>query len=295
VRAVHVIALCVLLVLVGLMLAFGRSCFLPARPPAAPTTSSAFPPTPSAPEPRSTGPGQQVESTTPATAALACIQNALGGVQEFAGVTSFRIVGKTKPTAPGSGWSPVSNKREIIVVFPDRYRHSNVQTDTPPGSAPLTSIVGFDGDEILSSVGAAGKTMSLPPEVLHRGMADARRSFVRTILTRLPREMPGVRLSQRTMLDSGQERLAIDAFGPSGLDATLLADLQTCMPVALQYSEASVTGPARYRRDLSEYRRFGGILFPTVLKITRDGAPYEDEQVSEVKMNASIWWRLFSR
>jgi hypothetical protein len=112
-----------------------------------------------------------------------------------------------------------------------------------------------------------------------------RLGFVQEILKRLPRELADVRLSQRTTVDAGQERLAIDASGLDDLNVTLLADPRTCMPVALQYRSM---GPDAYRIDLSEYRRFGGILFPTVLRTAKNGDPWEDEHDSEVQVNAPL-------
>jgi hypothetical protein len=210
---------------------------------------------------------------------LACIQNALGGAQVFAGVTSLRIVGNTKPLAT-TGMRPVANKWEIGVLFPDRYRRSSEQTDAEPGSAPLTTLSGFKGNELLSGL----MTPRPPDDVVPKWLHGQRVTFVREMLMRLPRELAGVRLSQRTTLDAGQERLAIDASGLDDLDVTLLADPRTCMPVALQYRTYSDT----YRVELSGYRRFGGILFPTVLRIAKNGEPHQEEYDSEVQVNARL-------
>jgi hypothetical protein len=101
--------------------------------------------------------------------------------------------------------------------------------------------------------------------------------------------LPDIRLSQRLIRDAGQERLAIDASGADGLAATLLADSQTCLPIALQYAKAAITaGSDTYRVDLSVYRRFGGVLFPTVLRTTRNGQPWQDEYVSDIQVNATF-------
>jgi len=199
----------------------------------------------------------------------------------FAEVSSLRIIGNTKPTAATTGFHPVANKREIGVLFPDRYKQQNVETGARPGQAPLTMVVGFNGNELLSI------SPRPPDRVIARVMNTVRVGFVREMLMRLPRDLPDIRLSQRTMQDSGHERLAIDASGLDGLDATLLADPRTCMPVAVQYSKASVTaGSDTYRVELSQYRRFGGILFPTVLKTAKNGERWEEEYASEVRVNA---------
>jgi len=119
-------------------------------------------------------------------------------------------------------------------------------------------------------------------------MHQVRLGFVREMLKRLPLELPDVRLSQRTTLDAGQERLAIDASGLDGLDVTLLADPRTCVPIALQYVAPSPTGSDPSRVELSQYRRFGGILVPTVLKTTKNGEHWEEEYDSEIQVNVTL-------
>jgi len=273
-RAIFAISLC-LLVGVVVVFAFGRRLFVSSAPGGV-TSALALP---SRPPHRQ---AQEGASATPATASVACIQEALGGVKVFASVSSLRIVGNTKVTATSTGFRPVANKREIGVVFPDRYKQSSVQTDAAPGAAPLTMVSGFKGNELLTI------SARLPDDAVPKLMHAARQGFVQQMLMRLPRELADVRLSQRTTVDAGQERLAIDAFGPDDLAATLLVDPRTCSPVALQYTAPSPTGPAKYRVDLSAYRRFGGILFPTLLRTTKDGEPYDEEYDSEIQVNAML-------
>src|SRR5262249_19152418 len=163
-------------------------------------------------------------------AGLACIQNALGGVQAFAGVSSLRIVGNTKVTTTAAGFRPVADKREIGVVFPDRYKFSTVETGARPGWTPLRGFSRFNGNKLL--------IMNPRPraDAVAKLMQNVRRLFVQQMLMRLPRELSDVRFSERTIVDAGQERLVIDAFGPGGLAATLLTDRRTCVPIALQYT-----------------------------------------------------------
>jgi hypothetical protein len=85
--------------------------------------------------------------------------------------------------------------------------------------------------------------------------------------------------------DAEQDRLAIDASGPEGLAATLLADPKTCVPIAVQ--DRSSTGLLTSRIELSEYRQYGGIRFPTVLKTARNGQPWIEEHDSDIQLNAS--------
>jgi hypothetical protein len=108
------------------------------------------------------------------------------------------------------------------------------------------------------------------------------------MLMRLPRESADVHLVQRTIRDTadgGQERLAIDAYGHDGLEATLLADQKTCIPVALQYRSGN--GRLASRVELADYRSFGGIQFPTVLRTARNGEPWIEEHDSDVQLNAA--------
>jgi hypothetical protein len=232
----------------------------------------------------------EVQTATPQAASqtaepppgLACIQNALGGVQAFAGVSSLRIVSDTKPVAT-TGSRPIPGRQEMSVIFPDRYKRAHV--GTPPGVTghTLSSTTGFDGDAILSGMGPpdAMRRMETPDATRH-----ARLQFMREMLMRLPRALAGVTLSQRVMDDGGQERLAIDASGPYGFRGTLLADARTCVPIAFQYAGTPFSRTAITRTDLSEYHAFGGIRFPTMLKTSHGGTPYTEERVSRVEVNA---------
>lgn len=278
VRAIFAIPLGVLLAVVVVFALGRRPTWLVLSAPRGGTSSESLSPLPPPP-----GQAQQGPSSTPAVPGLACIQDALGGVQVFAGVSSLRIVGSTKVTAT-TGMRPLPNKREIGVVFPDRYKQTNVEKDPAPGHVPLASLAGFNGNELLSGL----MTPRPPDDAVPKWMHGVRLGFVREMLMRLPRELADVRLSQRTTIDAGQERLAIEASGLDDLDTTLLADPRTCMPVAVQYTGASPTGPDPYRVDLSEYRRFGGILFPTVLKTTKNGEPWVEEYDSEIQVNAPL-------
>lgn len=166
-------------------------------------------------------------------------------------------------------------------MFPDRFKLQTVQTDAPAGLQSLSAMVGFNRDVLLGS-------LSVPDSAVPKVMPKVRQEFVRQMLMRLPREVAGVRLSQRVARDAGEERLAIDAFS-SGLVATLLADVHTCMPIALQYTKVSMAeGSDTYRVDLSQYRQFGGIRFPTLLRKAKNGEAWEDEYDANVEVNASF-------
>ena len=258
-RIGYVIVPSVVLVVLGMAFVFGRRHTSPEPATATPAAR-----------------GQQGAVGPHASAALACIQDALGGVRAFGVVASLGVIGNTTPVA-STGLRPVSNKREIRIVFPDRYQRLDTQTGMPEGRAPLTSLIGFDRDVLLSQPrdpdsGAA--------------MRSARLDFVREVLMRLPRELPGVRLSQRTTgyrADGGPEWLTIDAYAQETVAATLLADPATCVPVAVQYR--SSTGLLASRVELSDYRPFGGIRFPTVLRTARNGQPWIEEHDSDVQVN----------
>jgi hypothetical protein len=246
----------VILVVLGILVALGLGFVLAKR-----TSVLSAPGSPDS--------AQEAVSPGPATDGLACIQNALGGVRAFAGVSSLRILANTKPAEPARA----ANRREIGMVFPDRYKRHDVGTGRHEG---LEVISGFNGNLLLRSPRP-------PAEIADAMMLSGRREFIQQVLRRLPRQVPGVSMSRRTGRDGAHERLAIDAEGAGGL-ATLLADPRTCMPIALEF----MNGTLAYRIDLSEFRRFGGILFPTLLRTWRDGELWTDEYVSDVQVNAPI-------
>jgi hypothetical protein len=225
---------------------------------------------------------QQEPASADATQALTCIQTALGGTAAFAAVSSLYITGATKPLQD-SGMRPVPGTRTISVVFPDRYRLADVGQPLMAGEGGMSSTVGFDRGVVLSN--------PRHPDA-KRAEVSARQNFARQMLMRLPRKLPGVRLSQDVTTDAGRERLAVEALGPDGFRATLLADSGSCVPIALQYGVTGIVTSA-WRVDLSEYRTFGGIRFPTVLRESRDGLPYREERVTSVEVNTPAAARAF--
>jgi hypothetical protein len=115
-------------------------------------------------------------------------------------------------------------------------------------------------------------------------LVRARQDFERQMLMRFPRQLPGMRLRQRVVSDAGQQRLAIESVGIDSSRATLLIDRRTCVPIALQYTNLRSGSIARV--DLSGYRSFGSVRFPTVLTTSIGGLPYTEERVSAVELNA---------
>jgi hypothetical protein len=214
---------------------------------------------------------EQKPSSAEALSGLACIQTALGGTAAFAAVSSLYITGTTKPLQD-SGMRPVPGTRAISVVFPDRYRRADSGLPLMPGEGGMSSTVGFDRRVLLSN--------PRHPDA-NRNWVLARQDFGRQVLMRLPRSLPGTRLSQKVTNDSGRERLAVEAFGTDFFRATLLADRDSCVPIALRF----VMSGANVRVDLSNYRTFGGIKFPTILSESRGGLPYSEERVTSVEIN----------
>ena len=117
--------------------------------------------------------------------------------------------------------------------------------------------------------------------------------FARQMLMRLPRKMDGVKFAQRVLTDQGRERVAIDASGSNGFRATLLVDRGTCVPIALEYTttRAFVGGVAHI--DLLQYRPFGGVRFPTVLRTTIGGQLQEEERVTSIEVNTPAAAKAF--
>jgi hypothetical protein len=228
--------------------------------------------------------GPQTSATADATSAVSCIQEALGGTAAFAAVSSLYVVEETKPSQ-STGLRPRPGTREISVVFPDRYLRADSGQPYRPGQAGVNSAVGFDKGVILSSP-------QHPDAKL--GVQVARRDFARQMLMRLPGRSLGVQLSQRVRRDGDHDRLAIEASGIGGFKATLLADRRTCEPIALEYMMSGAAASGLARVEFLEYRSFGGIRFPTVLKTSVAGQPYHEERVTTVEVNTPAAARAFA-
>jgi hypothetical protein len=217
------------------------------------------------------GAGRATRQAPTLPPALACVQNALGGERTLAAVKTLRISGITTPLV-SSGPSPLPGTREISVMFPDRYRREDI--GRLPSGMVLGSTIGFHGPALLSDP-------RVPDD--QAALRSAHQDFAREMLKRLPRPMPGITLEQRTITDDGQERIAIDASDASGLFATLLVHPDTCLPAAL---DAVFSRGPGYRVEMSGYREFNGVRFPTVLTTLRESAPFTEERVTDVAVNA---------
>jgi hypothetical protein len=121
----------------------------------------------------------------------------------------------------------------------------------------------------------------------------AHRDFAREMLMRLPRKLAGVNLAQRVINDSGRERLALEASGADGFKATLLVERGTCVPIALQFNtvQGFIVGLARI--ELSQYRPFGGVRFPMLLRESIAGEPQEEERVTSIEVNTPAAAKAF--
>ncbi len=222
----------------------------------------------------------RASAADPGPPALACIQQALGGEAAFAQVKSLHIVSHRKPMAT-TGMRTLKGSREIWLVLPDRYKRHDVGTIPDGSGATLASTTGFDRDTILNRPGQRDAETN---------RRVAREEFVLEMLMRLPRELAGVTFSSHPIQDAGRARLALEAIGPDSFRATIVADSQTCVPMAVLYK----IGVSAARMDLSAYRTFGGIRFPTVLRMLRNRMPVEEENVSAIEVNAPTTEKAFT-
>jgi len=217
----------------------------------------------------------QVPAQEPAgdvAARIGCVQNALGGSEAFARVSSLRIKSDSKPSA-STGIRPLPGTRELTVIFPDRYARVDKgisRSTRNPGT--LSTVIGFDGDVLLSQPGVPDR---------REAMQLAREDFARQMLMRFPRVLSGGTLWHRGKREAGMDRAMIDARGPDGTWATLSVNPETCIPMSLTFK----TGQITWDVSLSAYRSFGGIKFPTVLLTSKGGIPHSEESVSAIELN----------
>ena len=277
-RTVFAILLCVL--------AMSRYPVSALRQIAAWTAQSATPGLPSTtqtpPRPSPSGSVQRLYRLLLRTAALRCIQNALGGTNEVAALSSVRFVGKTKPTATTRP-RPYATRIEIGTVFPDRFKLQTAQTD---GLQSLRSMVGFNGEVLLANP-------RVPDVAVPKVMPKARQEFVRQMLMRLPGSWPASAFPSAwcatpVRSDSPLTR-SVRPLSPLFWRTSTRACLSHFSTTKVSMAEGSDTVP---RRSL-EYRRFGGIRFPTLLRQAKNGAAWEDEYDVNVEVNASFDDRYF--
>lgn len=220
---------------------------------------------------------QQHQPAAETTSVLTCMQDALGGTAAIAAVSSLHIRAETKPTRD-SGLRPPPGTREISVVFPDRYLRADA------GDRGLNSSVGFNRDVILSNPRS--------PDAA-RAERAAHVDFSRQMLMRLPGKSAGVKLVPRVTNDAAGDQVAIDVSDAHGFAATLLVNRRTCVPRAVEYMVLGAVRGLR-RVDLSEYRSFGGVRFPTVLRTSVEGSPFTEERVTSIEVNTPAASRVFA-
>ena len=277
-RTVFAILLCVL--------AMSRYPALALRQIAAWTAQSATPGLPSTtqtpPRPSPSGSVQKAVPPTPATAALRCIQNALGGTNEVAALSSVRFVGKTKPTATTRpltvrhsdrnrhgvpGPVQTSDRADRWIAVPEE--HGRVQRRGAPGKPESARCRRSQGD----AEGAAG---------ICQADADAAASGV----------------GRRPPFPARGARRRSGATHHPAFSPALVATLWRTSTRACLSHFSTRKSPWRKARtlsgvDLSEYRRFGGIRFPTLLRQAKNGPAWEDEYDVNVEVNASFDDRYF--
>jgi hypothetical protein len=243
------------------------------------------------------------------TRALACAHDAIGS--QAGAVTSLRIVSEAHAVPGVTGPQPAD--RDTAIVFPDRFKTTMVST-SPSGALLPVSILGFSGTALLSSMG--GRVVPGDPAV---PLLTAQQEFARYLLMFLVRVSPaiGTTFSAPALRrDGANERLALDAAGPGAFKATMLLDAGTCRATALVYERPTSiadrlrTAPpdsssgsmsvgmvaksirpgsmTAVRIDLGDYRPFGGLTFPTVLKTSFDGKAYTEERVTDVQVNPAL-------
>ena len=238
--------------------------------------------------------------------ALSCARGAIGG-DAVTHVRSLLIRKVRNPAAGAKGG--LRAEEHLAIALPDRYREE-VRSDLPNYS--LISIRGFKGDVPFerSTVNGESSSHAVRPEALKA----AKQQFARELLVWLIRDSPAFPL-QWALADSNKvptdrpskrvpaNRLALGATGPEGFNATLLLDAITCHPVALTYERRatiadfraeqangiSVVGDTRLERlDLSDYRSFGGVMFPTRIKMSIGPRAISDERVTEIEVNPAL-------
>jgi hypothetical protein len=238
---------------------------------------------------------------------LHCVHEALGGEAALGSLTSLRTVSEIQPAKGVRG--PLPAKREMMLVLPATYRSATNSVFVSPSGATnelQTGVIGFDKDTVISSM-AGGRWPGDPI----RALTTAKHEGGRAILMLLVRQVPGVVTTinlQGARTDGGRQRLALQASGPSGFSATLLVDEQTCLPAALIYERPATASDLRreqplgstdvpsvepgetrsVRVDLGAYRSFSEIRFPTILKTSIAGRPYNEETVTEVRTNPPV-------
>jgi len=242
------------------------------------------------------------------SSAVACAQKALGDPAAIGRIRSLRVSSEIRPPAR-EGILPAT--REFAFAFPDKYKSTSASVlaskDGSSDERRLMSVVGFNGRTLLTSMGVGNPTTKVTGDTAP-AFIGAKHEFARNVLILLVRPTPAIadKLSVRGS-HLGSE-YGISVAGPDNFAATLLLDPSSCRPLALVFERpqnladprpaakagSSTTSFAftkklvQVRIELSEYRPFTGVLFPTLLKTSVDAQPVAEELITGVQVNPTL-------
>jgi hypothetical protein len=223
-------------------------------------------------------------------------------------VTSLLVSATRQPAAGAAGQLPSTER--IAIALPDRYT-DEIRSELPGGFGAITNISGLMGKEGLERSSVRGN------RIIHDGTSEAREhgeeQFARALMLWLLRDSPAVPVTWSAGTPGKNvpsNRLAVQARGRAGFNATLWLDAETCHPIAVSYERPANLGDMRaeqasgvtalgdtrlVRLDMGEYRSFGGVQFPTVIRMSVSGRAEAEQRVTDIEVNPVLPGDYFTK
>ncbi|HEY6291206.1 MAG TPA: pitrilysin family protein, partial [Terriglobia bacterium] len=206
-------------------------------------------------------------------ALLAKVIEALGGAEKVHAVHALR----TKSAIDAKTSQGEFNiEMEEVAVFPDE---SRTTLQTPMGEVTIvaTPKVGF--------MSAPQGTQDLPDSQREEVLKDVRRA---ELSVAQHADDPKYAFAVSGTAKVGEVNTEILDVNADGAGVRWYVDPQTGRILRISSHVVDMAGPAERVLDLSDWREFAGIHFPTKAKVTRDGQDGGSVEVQEVEINPSV-------
>ncbi len=213
-------------------------------------------------------------------ALLAKVVQSLGGEEKLGSVRAVRTKAVVHAKTP-QGESNIG--RDRIKVYPDRVW---IKLGTPSGDMAIVTT-----PRVAFATGPQG-TRDLPASQKEGRMKEMRRDPISVAQHANDPEYTFTASGTAKVADVDTSVLVVNVKGD---EFRWFIDPQTGRVLRESSHVVSSQGPAEEVLDLSEWKDFGGILFATKVRITRNGQDGGSVDLKEVEINPTVDPKIFER
>jgi len=213
-------------------------------------------------------------------ALIAKVIQALGGADKLGSVHAIRLKAAVDAKTPQGEFNI---EMERLAAFPDR---SWQKLATPMGDITIVTTPS------AAFMAAPQGTQDLPDSQKEEARKEMRRDEIFVAQHADDPKYTFAAAGTAKVGDVDAQVLDVDADGAL---VRWYVDPKTSRILRTSAHIVDMIGPAEQVLDLSDWKEFGGIPFPTKAKITRDGQDGGSVEVEEVEINPTVDAKLFER